>query len=97
MEGDAVMDTTKQMVHASMTMSTSTSTSTMHLHKTNHLQTIFLVPSVALAVQQQIFLQANLAETVLPTCASTVHSHNRTTLSQCCMLVAMHGAYLNLL
>jgi hypothetical protein len=61
-------------------------------------QTVFLVPSVALAVQQSATLRSNLPYRVGKAHASTVKSEDaRRELAQCDVLVATHGACLDLL
>ena len=61
-------------------------------------QALFLVPSVALAVQQSISIVANLPYTVGKAYAATTHSEEaREKLSKCNILVATHGACLDLL
>ena len=61
-------------------------------------QTVFLVPSVALAVQQSISIAANLPYTVGKAYAATTHSEvARHKLAQCNIIVATHGACLDLL
>lgn len=62
----------------------------------NTPQTVFLVPSVALTQQQQAFLQNNLPETVGVASALAANTR-RNELAKCRILVATHGAYLDLL
>jgi len=61
-------------------------------------QTLFLVPSVALAVQQSIVLRANLPLTVQVACFASSRSEKaRKDLQICQILVATHGAINDLL
>ena len=61
-------------------------------------QAVFLVPSVALAVQQTETLAANLALDVQTASQHTVTTaESRQRLAKCQVLVATHGAYLQLL
>lgn len=66
--------------------------------ETQTQQAVFLVPSVALAVQQTETLVANLALDVKTASQYTVISAgSRQKLAECQVLVATHGAYLELL
>lgn len=62
------------------------------------VQTVFLVPSVALCYQQREVLKRRLDTTVGLACASTVMSEDsRQKLATSRVIVATHGAYLDLL
>lgn len=62
-------------------------------------QTLFLVPSVALAIQQDLTLRANLPHlNVERACDANANSKKkRATLSKCDLIVATHGAIQDLL
>ncbi|KAL7572338.1 hypothetical protein ACA910_021553 [Epithemia clementina (nom. ined.)] len=61
-------------------------------------QVVFLVPSVALVLQQTSTLKANLPLTIGTAFRATVNSESsRQQLARCDLLVATHGAYLDLL
>lgn len=60
---------------------------------TTKQQTLFLVPSVALAIQQSMSLRANLPFTVATACNDTSNSdESRRQMHQAQILVATHGA-----
>mmetsp|Transcript_4801 Transcript_4801/g.6866 ORF Transcript_4801/g.6866 Transcript_4801/m.6866 type:complete len:483 (+) Transcript_4801:176-1624(+) len=62
------------------------------------MQTLFLVPSIALAVQHTTTLMANLPYTVATACnASTESLSSRKELSKSNIVVATHGAFKDLL
>jgi ERCC4-related helicase/dsRNA-specific ribonuclease len=60
-------------------------------------QTWFVVPSVALALQQTSTLRANLSYRVETACATAHHTAHRSRLQQAQVLVATHGAIYDLL
>lgn len=62
--------------------------------KSTKKQTLFLVPSVALAIQQSLTLRANLPKfSVATACNASVSSKSaRKTLARCNIIVATHGA-----
>ena len=61
-------------------------------------QTLFLVPSVALAIQQTTTLQANLPYTVATACRTTTNNEEaRQRLAESNIIVATHGAMHDLL
>ena len=62
-------------------------------------QTLFLVPSVALAIQQSLTLRANLPHLNVQTAvyANSRSRRRRTTLSKCNVIVATHGVIQDLL
>lgn len=64
----------------------------------NGKQTLFLVPSVALAIQQTTTLQANLPYTVATACRTTTNNEQaRQKLAKSNIIVATHGAMHDLL
>lgn len=67
--------------------------------KTNKNQTLFLVPSVALAIQQSLTLRANLPHLNVETACYTSASSKRTraSLGSCDVIVATHGVIQDLL
>jgi ERCC4-related helicase len=60
-------------------------------------QTVFLVPSIVLAVQQAETLRNNLPFTICVAYGTTVNVENREQLKKANIVVATHGAYMNLL
>ena len=72
--------------------------STPQKEKQKKNQVVFLVPSVALVLQQTSTLKANIPLTIGTAFSATVNSESsRKQLAQCELLVATHGAYLDLL
>lgn len=89
--------------HSNTTTITTTTNTVDNMIMTNHhpshfKQTWFLVPSIALAVQQANTLRTNLPYTVGIACHTAASSDlAREELGQCQILVATHGAALDLL
>ena len=79
-------------------MSTSGTEEPNETTKKKQTKIVFLVPSVALVLQQTATMKANLPLLIGTAYRATVNSErSRKQLAKCDMLVATHGAYLDLL